>query len=105
MEAGSLERIAVQHPDCSLWVSLVGLPAGIGSLGLWRGEGGVRFALLEPDLRFLGAPGKAAEAFRSGRIAAAVFSRQGKTLIVDAGNVEKTLVEQPQLLGFKRSRR
>ena len=102
MDASSLDRIAGEHPDCMLMVSLIGLPVGIERREVWRNGGAVRFALLEPDLRMLGGSARVADAFRSGRIvAAAVSDPEGETLIVDSENVDALLAERPGLLGLK----
>lgn len=65
-----------QHPSADVWVSLIGLPAGIAGMAVWRGEE-PRFALLFPDLRVLGGSAVIRAAFRSGKLAGVVLNRPG----------------------------
>lgn len=71
---GAWDRLQQEHPKAGLWVSLIGLPAGITGMNVWRDDG-LRFALLFPDLRVLGNSSVARAAFRSGKLAAVVLNR------------------------------
>jgi hypothetical protein len=73
---GAWDRLQEEHPRAGLWVSLIGLPAGISGMKVWR-QDGPRFALLLPDLRVLGNSRTVGAAFRSGKLVAAVFNRPG----------------------------
>lgn len=68
--------LASKHPDAGLWVSVIGLPAGLQALECWR-QPKPRFALLLPDLRLVGDANAIADAFTSGKILAAVLNRPG----------------------------
>jgi len=73
---GAWDQLQQEHPEDTLWVSLIGLPAGITGMKVWRTEG-LRFALLFPDLRVLGDSGTVRAAFQSGKLAAVVLNRPG----------------------------
>jgi hypothetical protein len=102
VRAASLDRLAQEHPKCRLVVSLIGLPVGVERLRVWTDEDPRCFALLLPDLRMLGAPENAVEAFRRGKLLAVVArdSASGNPLIVTRDNVEQVLERQPNALGF-----
>ncbi|MCP5518339.1 MAG: hypothetical protein H7A45_13880 [Verrucomicrobiales bacterium] len=70
------DRLRQEHPTSTLWVSLIGLPAGVGNLEVWRSPE-PRFALLFPDLRLLGGSGSVKAAFTSGKLVAIVLNRPG----------------------------
>jgi hypothetical protein len=98
----SLDRLAASHPDCQVLVSLIGLPVGVETLKVWDPQDPRSLALLLPDLRVLGSPGKAAEAFQRGKILAAVVedTQPGTFLVVTATNILEVLEKQPSRLGF-----
>lgn len=102
MKPDSVERLAGAHPDCRVIVSLIGLPVGVDQLKLWDDKDPRCFALLLPDLRVLGPPEKAAEAFQRGKLLAAVAedSRSGVPLLVTRSNVVEVLERQPEALGY-----
>src|SRR6185369_6935232 len=50
----AFDKIAKQHPSCSLLVSLIGLPADLSKVELWQATDGPKLALLLPDLRMVG---------------------------------------------------
>ena len=102
MEPGSVDRLAEAHPECQVIVSLIGLPAGVGQLKIWNEKDPRCFALLLPDLRLVGPPAKAVEAFQRGKLLAAVVE-DGETrdpLIVTRDNVVDVLKRQPKALGY-----
>jgi hypothetical protein len=70
------DRLAQQHPQADLWISLIGLPLSLQSLEVWR-QPKPRFALLLPDLRMIGDQAAVLEAFRRGKLAAVVLNRPG----------------------------
>ena len=111
----AFDALAREHADCHLFVSLIGLPAGIAQTPLWQTYGAPVFGLLLPDLRLLGTPAAIEEAFRSGRIVAAVIDKPGAStapaapdtdyhavfdqlfLLLTADNVGETLRKYPAL--------
>ena len=102
MRPASVDQLAEAHPECRVIVSLIGLPAGVDRLKIWNEQEPRCFALLLPDLRLLGPPAKAAEAFQRGKLLAAVVEdlQSGGPLIVTRDNVEEVLKHQPQALGY-----
>ena len=104
MEPDAVDEIVRAHPDCELILSLVGLPVGIEKQEVWNGDH--QFGLLLPDLRILGSKRKAANAFKEGKIVAAVVadSKTDEPLVIDSSNIEAVLTDQPKLLGFKNRR-
>ncbi|MCS1409865.1 MAG: hypothetical protein M2R45_03051 [Verrucomicrobia subdivision 3 bacterium] len=106
IDATSIDQIAASHTDCQLLVSLIGLPLGVEKLKIWQPQNPFQFALLLPDLRIIGTKAKAVEAFKHGKITAAVVteSESDEPLIIDAENVQDILSSRPNLLGFRRSR-
>ena len=102
IQPGSVDQSADAHPDCRVIVSLIGLPAGVDELRIWSEKDPRCFALLLPDLRVLGPPEKAIEAFRRGKLLAAVAqdARSGDPLVVTRDNVEAVLDTHPEALGY-----
>ena len=106
IDPGSVDQLAKDAPDCGLFVSLIGLPAGVTQLGVWKPNHTARFALLLPDLRVVGTKAKAAQAFKSGKIVAAVVNdpNSAEPILITADNIDQILKDNPNLLGFRRSR-
>jgi hypothetical protein len=102
MRPASVSQLADAHPECPVIVSLIGLPFGVERLPLWSEEDPRNFALLLPDLRVLGPPAVAAEAFERGKILAAVVTegRSGQPLVVTGENAREVLQSHPKLLGY-----
>lgn len=73
---GAWDRLQQEHPAATIWVSLIGLPAGITGTAVWRSEE-IRCALLFPDLRVLGNRAAVRTAFRSGKLLGIVMNRPG----------------------------
>ena len=73
----ALDALAQANPGFDLWVSLIGLPLNIRQSAVWRDPEKPRFALLLPDWRMVGDRAAVREAFRSGKIVAAVINRPG----------------------------
>ncbi len=99
----SVEQLANAHAECSVIVSLIGLSMGIDQGQLWAKGDPHCFALLLPDLRVLGPPEKAVEAFSQGKILAAVAEdslHPGTPLLVTLENVREILDRQPSALGY-----
>jgi hypothetical protein len=71
------DKLARQHADCGLLVSLVGLPAELGECESWKRPGVPQFALLLPDFRVLGDAAAVQGALKSGKLAAFVLRKPG----------------------------
>jgi hypothetical protein len=97
----SVDELADAHPECTVIVSLIGLPAGVDRLKIWDEKDPRCFALLQPDLRLLGPPANAVEAFQRGKLLVAVAEdfQSGDPLIVTRDNVVEVLKRQPKALG------
>jgi hypothetical protein len=102
MQPVSVDQLAESHPECRVIVSLIGLPLGVDRLKIWNEKDPRCFALLLPDLRVLGPPAKAVEAFQRGNLLAAVVedAPSGDPLIVTRDNVVEVLERQPKALGY-----
>lgn len=106
IDPASVDQLAQDAPDCSLFVSLIGLPAGVTQLATWKPDNPARFALLLPDLRVVGTKSRTVAAFKSGKIVAAVINDPdtAEPILVNADNIEQILQQTPNLLGFRRSK-
>jgi len=62
----AFDKLARQHPDCELIVSLIGLPVELSRCEVWNVPGPPRFALLLPDLRMVGDAAAVQQALRVG---------------------------------------
>ncbi|MBM3837778.1 MAG: hypothetical protein FJ398_07395 [Verrucomicrobia bacterium] len=71
---GAWDNLLRRYPDTEVVVSLIGLPATLHRLEIWR-QSKPRFALLLPDLRMIGDAADVKEAFRSGKLAAVVLEK------------------------------
>jgi hypothetical protein len=70
------DELLAQHPTTDVLVSLIGVPANLTALDLWKRPAPV-LALLFPDLRMLGGWEGVAAAIASGKFAAVVMERPG----------------------------
>jgi hypothetical protein len=101
MQPASVEQLSAAHPECGVIVSLIGLPAGVDQGKIWHENDPRCFALLLPDLRLLGPPGKAVEAFQRGKLLAVVGEDLlPQPLIITRDNVVDVLKRQPKALGY-----
>jgi hypothetical protein len=102
MQPASVDQLADAHPECNVIVSLIGLPVGVDRLKIWNEKDPRCFALLLPDLRVLGPPANAVEAFQREKLLVAVAedSQSGEPLIVTRDNVGEVLKRQPKALGL-----
>ncbi len=73
---GAWDALVDRHSNTDVVVSLIGVPADLQRLGVWRGPK-PHFALLLPDLRLLGETDTIVSAFRSGKLLAVVLNRPG----------------------------
>jgi hypothetical protein len=65
-----------QNPGVEILVSLIGLPADLPALELWR-HPRLQLALLLPDLRLVGNRAAVKDAIKKGKLAALVLNRPG----------------------------
>lgn len=111
----AFDKLARQHPDCDLLVSLIGLPANLARVQCWQAAAGPKFALLLPDLRVIGNNAAIRQTMRSGKLAAFVLARPGapetqpaaggdfatefakRFVLVTTENVEQAMGAFPQL--------
>ncbi len=107
----AFDKLASQYSQASLFVSLIGLPAGVKQLRCWQEEK-PKFALLLPDLRFVGSATAVKQSLQKGKIAAMVLLKPGAPslhqgvsqtdfdrffILVTAENIEQTMRDHPQL--------
>jgi hypothetical protein len=115
MTPDAFDKLARQHADCDLIVSLVGFPADLSRCEIWNAPGSPKFALLLPDLRMVGDAPLVQSAMKSGKLAAFVLRRPGapdddsvpgknfkeefekRFVLVTAENVEQVLQTYPRL--------
>ncbi len=88
---GAWDQILGQYPNAGVWVSLVGLPADLHSLQIWKGPS-PKLALLLPDLSIVGDSTAILKAFQSGKLSAVVLSRPGTE--PEGDKVEKDLKQE-----------
>ena len=102
MQPASVDQLAEANPECSVIVSLIGLPVGVDKLKIWDEKDPRCFALLLPDLRLLGPPAEAVGAFQRGKFLAAVVQdlNSSDPLIVTRDNIVQVLEQQPQVFGY-----
>jgi hypothetical protein len=100
LQTNAIEKLADSHPDCQVIVSLIGLPPGIEQGKLWESSNPKAFALLLPDLRFLGTTEKAVEAIQNGKLLAIVGAEDREPLIVSRENAQDVVQRMPSALGF-----
>ena len=111
----AFDQLARNYPDKKIILSLVGLPLNAPQLECWRDPQKPVFAFLLPDWRILGDRAAVAQAFASGKIAAAVLALPGappeeepdledaraefdrRFLLVTRENVEKLMASHPKL--------
>lgn len=111
----AFDNLAGQYPQAELFVSLIGLPANVKELRCWQEEK-PRFALLLPDLRFVGNAAAVKQSLQKGKIAAMVLQKPGAPsltrgvsqadfdqlfILVTADNIERTMLDHPQLFPAK----
>lgn len=70
---GSWDRVLAKHPGVDLVLSLIGLPADIQRLAVWK-DTRPKFAFIFPDFRVLGDVDAVVAAFKSGKVVAAVVN-------------------------------
>lgn len=73
----AFDKLTRTHPDCTLIISLVGLPAELDRCEAWNRIGAPKFALLLPDLSIVGDASAVEAAFKSGKLLACVLRKPG----------------------------
>ena len=76
----AFDKLADQHRDCGIVVSLIGLPVNLGRVRCWQDKDGPKFALLLPDLRIIGNRAAVRRAFESGKLLAFVAAKPGAAI-------------------------
>ncbi len=77
MAPDAVDKLVKQHPNCGVIVSLVGLPAELDRCQAWKSPGAPWFAFLLPDFRGIADRATILEAFKSGKLLAAVLPKPG----------------------------
>lgn len=111
----SIDRLARQHADCGIVVSLIGLPAELSRCESWTAAGGPKFALLLPDFRGILDGAGVVLAMKSGKLLAFVLPKPGapdssgklsgdraeefqkRFVLVTPANVEQVVRDRPAL--------
>lgn len=111
----AFDKLAAQHPNCDIFVSLIGLPISLNQVRAWQPDEKVRFGLLLPDLRAIGDAAAVQKALKSGKLAAFVLNKPGapdsrerlsgnlqtdfdkRFLLITAANIDEALQKYPQL--------
>ena len=112
----SFDKLAAKHPNCDLMISLVGLPAALKETQCWQNQK-PKFALLLPDLRFVGNLAAVKRAVQSGKLAAFVLLKPGapdsraplkgpgdfdqRFILVTRENIDRVVADYPQLFPAK----
>jgi len=112
----SFDKLLAKHPNCDLMISLVGLPAALKEVRCWQDEK-LKFALLLPDLRFVGNAAAVKRAVQSGKLAAFVLLKPGapdsraplkgpgdfdqRFILVTRENIDRVVEEYPQIFPVK----
>jgi len=73
---GAWDALLKKYPGADVLISLIGVPLDLPRLEVWR-RPKPRFALLLPDLRMIGGLPAVREAFRNGKLVAAVLNKPG----------------------------
>ena len=111
----ALDKIVKDHVGCDVLVSLIGLPADIRKTETWRRDD-KRFALLLPDLRFVGDRSAIIQAIKCQKLVAMILNKPGappedqplgrdlkmefdrRFLLITAETVDHYLKEYPKLI-------
>jgi hypothetical protein len=112
----AFDKLAAKHPNCDLIVSLIGLPVALKDTQCWQNEK-PKFALLLPDLRFVGNAAAVQRAVQRGKLAAFVLLKPGapdsraalkgpgdfdqRFILVTRENIEGVIADYPQLFPVK----
>lgn len=111
----AFDKVIKQHADCTVVVSLIGLPGELAACEAWKPASPVKFALLLPDFRSIADSATILQAVKSGKLVAFVLRKPGapdnnvpasgdwkeeferRFLLVTAANAEQVLQSMPNL--------
>jgi hypothetical protein len=71
----AFDKLIQQHSDCTVAVSLIGLPSELEQCESWTKAGGVKFVLLLPDMRLLGGGVAVKQAMAAGKLLGLVLNK------------------------------
>jgi hypothetical protein len=74
------DQLMREHPECDVFVSLIGLPGNTATSPVWLRNGPPRFGFLLPDFKIMGDPNAIRQVFKTGKIIAAVIPKPGVSL-------------------------
>lgn len=111
----AFDKLIKQHADCTVVISLIGLPGELAACEAWKPASPVKFALLLPDFRSITDSATILQAMKSGKLVAFVLPKPGapdnnvpaggdwkaeferRFQLVNAANVEQVLQSMPNL--------
>ena len=111
----AFDKLIKQHSDCTVVISLIGLPGDLAACEAWKPASPVKFALLLPDFRSITDSATILQAMKSGKLVAFVLPKPGapdnnvpaagdwkeeferRFQLVTAANVEQVLQSMPNL--------
>ena len=77
VSTNAFDRLAKEHLDCEIIVSLIGLPLDVERCETWKASDTTKFALLLPDFRGIASAAKVQQAVSSGKLPAFVLAKYG----------------------------
>lgn len=111
----AFDKAVKEHADCTVVISLIGLPGELAACEAWKAASPVKFALLLPDFRSITDSATIVQAMKSGKLLAFVLPKpdapannvpasgdwkadfERRFILVNASNVEAVLQEQKNL--------
>jgi hypothetical protein len=101
----AFEKAVKANPECTVVVSLIGLPVNLGAFPSWSKPGAPHFGLMLPDWRIIGDQNAAIAAFSSGKLAGAVVQHVEKPPgqqyeLVTRHNIASLAAAKPQLFSY-----
>ena len=75
MTEEAFDKLAAAHPDCKIFLSIIGLPARMDKVEFWKRADPPALALLLPDLAVLGRAEALRAAFAAGQIVGVVVEK------------------------------
>lgn len=111
----AFDKASHEHRDCTVLISLIGLPAELNQCAAWKASSPVKFALLLPDFRNIAESWTILQAVKSGKLVAFVLPKPGapdnnvpvagdwkseferRFVLVTAANVEQVVQGSPTL--------
>lgn len=101
----AFQKIVAKNPDCTVVVSLIGLPVNLAAFPAWSKSGPPSFGLLMPDWRIIGGRDAVLAAFASGKLAAAIAHDPeapagSQFQLITRQNVTNLMESDPQLFNY-----